>query len=224
MVKKIIGGTMKDFKYILFDLDGTVTDSAKGITDSVKYALEKMGERIPPYSDLCKFIGPPLKTGFSEICGLSDENAEKAVEYYREYYHVKGVLDCEVYPGITQLLEKLQKAGKRTVLATSKPEKFAKIILEHFGLAKYFYFIGGASFDETRNEKYRVIEYVMNVCNIKKEAAVMVGDRFHDIEGAKRNGIASVGVLYGFGNREELEKAGADAVAESVSALGNILL
>ena len=215
---------MKSFEYILFDLDGTITDSAKGITDSVKYALKKMGEKIPPYETLCRFIGPPLKTGFSEFCGLSDERAEKAVEYYREYYHVKGVLDCEVYAGIPALLEKLQSAGKKAVLATSKPEKFAKIILEHFGLSKYFYFIGGASFD-TRNEKHQVIEYVINACGIKdKTAAVMVGDRFHDIEGAKFNGIASVGVLYGFGNREELENAGADAIAESVSALESILL
>ncbi len=216
---------MKDFKYILFDLDGTITDSAKGITDSVKYALKKMGEKIPPYETLCRFIGPPLKTGFSEFCGMSDKAADRAVEYYREYYHVKGVLDCEVYPGIPALLEKLQGAGKRAVLATSKPEKFAKIILEHFGLSKYFYFIGGASFDDTRNEKYQVIEYVINACGIKdKTAAVMVGDRFHDIEGAKFNGISTVGVLYGFGNRKELENAGADAIAESVSALESILL
>ena len=156
---------------------------------------------------------------------MSDKAADRAVEYYLEYYHVKGVLDCEVYPGIPALLEKLQGAGKRAVLATSKPEKFAKIILEHFGLSKYFYFIGGASFDDTRNEKYQVIEYVINACGIKdKTAAVMVGDRFHDIEGAKFNGIATVGVLYGFGNRKELENAGADAIAESVSALEGILL
>lgn len=216
---------MKNFEYILFDLDGTITDSAKGITDSVKYALKKMGEKIPPYETLCRFIGPPLKTGFSELCGMSDKAADRAVEYYREYYHVKGVLDCEVYVGIPALLEKLQSAGKRAVLATSKPEKFAKIILEHFGLSKYFYFIGGASFDDTRNEKYQVIEYVINACGIKdKTAAVMVGDRFHDIEGAKFNGIATVGVLYGFGNRKELENAGADAIAESVSALESILI
>lgn len=122
-------------------------------------------------------------------------------------------------------LKSCKARGKKTVLATSKPEKFAKIILEHFGLSKYFYFIGGASFDDTRNEKYQVIEYVINACGIKdKTAAVMVGDRFHDIEGAKFNGIATVGVLYGFGNREELENAGADAIAESVSALESILL
>ena len=205
---------MKNFEYILFDLDGTITDSAKGITDSVKYALKKTGEKIPPY-----------ETGFCEFCGMSDEAADRAVEYYREYYHVKGVLDCEVYPGILKLLERLQGAGKKAVLATSKPEKFAKIILEHFGLSKYFYFIGGASFDDTRNEKHQVIEYVINACGIKdKTAAVMVGDRFHDIEGARINGIVSVGVLYGFGSRHELENAGADAIAESVSALESILI
>ena len=216
---------MKNFEYILFDLDGTITDSAKGITDSVKYALQKAGEEIPPYETLCRFIGPPLKTGFGEFCGMSDEAADMAVEYYREYYRVKGVLDCEVYPGIPKLLERLQSAGKKAVLATSKPEKFAKIILEHFGLSKYFYFIGGASLDDTRSEKYQVIEYVINTCGIKdKTAAVMVGDRFHDIEGARINGIASVGVLYGFGSRHELENAGADAFAESVSALESILI
>lgn len=131
---------MKNSEYILFDLDGTITDSAKGITDSVKYALKKMGEKIPPYETLCRFIGPPLKTGFSEFCGMSDEAAEKAVEYYREYYHVKGVLDCEVYAGIPALLEKLQGAGEEGGACNLKAGKIRKNYIGAFRAVEIFLF------------------------------------------------------------------------------------
>ena len=216
---------MKSFEYILFDLDGTITDSAKGITDSVKYALEKMAEEIPPYETLCRFIGPPLKTGFSEFCGLSDESAEKAVEYYREYYHVKGVLDCEVYAGIPALLEKLQGAGKKTVLATSKPEKFAKLILSHFGIDKYFTLCAGANMDNTRTNKADVIRFALSELGLEcgDKETVMVGDRFHDIEGAKVCGLTSVGVCFGYGTREELQSHGAQIIVNDTDELYSVL-
>ena len=216
---------MPDFRYILFDLDGTLTDSAPGITASVKYALKKSGEPVPDYTVLCKFIGPPLLYGFMSFCGMSEERAEKAVEYYREYYGVKGIFEGELYPGVKELLAKLCAAGKKIILATSKPEVFAVKILEHFCISDYFYFTAGATLDKTRTEKADVIAYALKSAGVTdRRKAVMVGDRFHDIDGAKANGIRSAGVLYGFGNRTELENAGADFIAGDTNKLYRILL
>lgn len=216
---------MKNYKYILFDLDGTITDSALGITNSVKYALRKLNAPIPPYETLCKFIGPPLLDGFRDICGFETEKAQAAVKYYREYYETTGLFENAVYDGIPEFLRALKENGKSVILATSKPEKFARLILEHFDLIQYFDFAAGASMDETRNKKDAVIAYALLKCNIKdKSLAVMVGDRHHDICGAKVNGISSVGVLYGFGDRGELTDAGADYIAEDLPALSKILL
>ncbi len=214
-----------DFRYILFDLDGTLTDSAPGITASVKYALKKSGEPVPDYTVLCKFIGPPLLYGFMNFCGMSEERAEKAVEYYREYYSVNGIFESELYPGVDELLAKLCAAGKKIILATSKPEVFAVKILEHFRLSDYFYFTAGATLDKTRTEKADVIAYALKNAGITDlSETVMVGDRFHDIDGAKANGIRSAGVLYGFGSRKELENAGADFIAGDTNELCRILL
>ena len=214
-----------DFKYILFDLDGTLTDSAPGITASVKYALEKSGEPVPDYPVLCKFIGPPLLYGFMSFCGMSEERAEKAVGYYREYYSVNGIFEGELYPGIKELLSQLFSSNKKVILATSKPEIFAVKILEHFCISDYFYFTAGATLDKTRTEKADVIAYALKSAGITNlSEAVMVGDRFHDIKGAKANGIRSVGVLYGFGSRKELENSGADFIAKDTKQLCQILL
>ena len=216
---------MKKYKYILFDLDGTITDSALGITNSVKYALNKLNAPIPPYETLCKFIGPPLLDGFRDFCGFDAEKAQEAVKLYREYYETTGLYENAVYDGIPEFLRALKEKGKTVILATSKPEKFARLILEHFNLIQYFDYAAGATIDETRNKKDAVIAYALKECNITdKSLAVMVGDRHHDIFGAKQNGISCVGVLYGFGNREELESAGADYIAEDVNALYRILL
>lgn len=216
---------MNSYKYILFDLDGTVTDSALGITNSVKYALEKLNAPAPPYETLCKFIGPPLLDGFRDFCGFDTEKAHTAVSLYREYYKETGIFENKVYDGIPELLRALKENGKAVILATSKPEKFARLILEHFDLMRYFDYAAGASMDESRNKKDGVIAYALSECDIKdKSLAVMVGDRSHDILGAKANGLSSVGVLYGFGNREELKNAGADYIAEDIPALYKILL
>lgn len=215
---------MSKYKYILFDLDGTVTDSAPGITNSVKYALRKSEVEIPPYEVLCKFIGPPLIDGFRDFCSFDTEKANAAVGYYREYYSVTGIFENRVYDGIPELLERLRKNGKKIILATSKPQVFAERILEHFSLKQYFDLTVGASLDETRNSKDKVIAHALSECGIcDKSAAIMVGDRFHDIVGAEKNGIDSVGVLYGFGDRKELEAAEADYIAEDISGLFEIL-
>ena len=216
---------MKKYKYILFDLDGTITDSALGITNSVKYALNKLNAPIPPYETLCKFIGPPLLDGFRDFCGFDTEKAQAAVRLYREYYETTGLYENAVYDGIPEFLRALKEKGKTVILATSKPEKFARLILEHFNLIQYFDYAAGATIDETRNKKDAVIAYALKECNITdKSLAVMVGDRHHDIFGAKQNGISCVGVLYGFGSLEELTAAGADYIAENIDELYKILL
>lgn len=216
---------MSAFKYILLDLDGTVINSAPGITNSVKYALVKSGAPVPPYEVLRGFIGPPLEDGFCEICGFDRQKAQKAVKYYREYYSKTGIFECSVYKGVPELLSSLYSAGKCLILATSKPEIYAGRILEHFSLKKYFCFIAGATLDNKRSSKSDVIAYAVEKNGIAdKRAAVMIGDRHHDIDGAKNNGISSVGVLYGFGNRAELEAAGADYISETPEALLELLL
>lgn len=212
-------------KYILFDLDGTLTNPKQGITKSVQYALRAFDIEEPDLDKLCKFIGPPLRTSFIEYYGFSDKKAEEAVVKYREYYSVTGLYDNEVYTGIKSVLENLQKAGKVLLVATSKPEKFARMILEHFELDRYFTDICGATMDASRGNKEEVIRYALDKNKITDLGdAVMVGDRLHDIEGAKKVGIASIGVLFGFGSREELETYGADEIAESVEDIYKIIM
>ena len=205
------------YKYILLDLDGTLTDPGEGITNSVAHALEKWGIEVDDKKELYCFIGPPLSASFAKYYGFSEEDSLKCVEYYREYFGVKGLFENSVYDGIHRLLEELKRKGKILVLATSKPEFYAKQRLDHFDLTKYFDFIAGASMDESRNKKGDVIRYALSIAEIiDKNSAVMIGDREHDILGAKENGLKSIGVLYGYGDREEHERAGADYIAESV--------
>lgn len=212
------------YEYILFDLDGTLTDPGPGITNSVMYALAKYDIKVADRRELYKFIGPPLRESFEKYFGLSEEGSKKAVEYYREYYRDKGIFENSVYEGIGDLLKGLKGKGAALLLATSKPEVFAKRILEHFGLAGYFTCIAGSNLDGTRVEKDEVIKYALESCNIAVlSSAIMVGDREHDIIGAKKAGISSLGVLFGYGSRRELEEAGADYIALSVSDIGKIL-
>ena len=206
------------YDIVLFDLDGTLTDPGLGITNSVAYALKKWNIEVADRTTLYKFIGPPLSDSFKRYYGFSEEDSLKAIEYYREYFRDKGIFENEVYEGVVDLLETLRAQGKKVVLATSKPEGFAKTILEHFQLAKYFDFVAGASMDESRNKKGAVIAYALESCGITdKSAVVMVGDREHDVLGAKENDLDSIGVLFGYGSREELEAAGATYIAETVS-------
>ncbi len=210
------------FDCILFDLDGTLTDPGEGITNSVAYALCKQGIKVNDKKELYCFIGPPLSESFSKYYGFNHADALKCVEYYREYFRDKGMFENEVYIGVPQMLARLKDMGKRIVLATSKPEEFAKQILEHFDLIGYFDFVAGASMDESRNKKGDVIRYALESVGYP-ENVLMVGDRKHDILGAKENCIASLGVLYGYGDREELEESGADFIAESVEDILNFL-
>ena len=195
------------YKTVLFDLDGTLTESGIGITRSVAYALKKRGIEETDQEKLDRFIGPPLIDMFQQLYGFTETEAKQSVADFREYFSVKGIFENRVYEGVEQMLQDLQKAGKTCVLATSKPEEYAVQIMERFGLAKYFAKICGATMDEKRTDKAEVIAYALD--GIDSGSAVMVGDREHDVLGAKANGLPCVGVLYGYGSREELETAGA---------------
>lgn len=214
---------MKEYKYILFDLDGTITDPGEGITNSVIYALNKFGI-FDKKENLYKFIGPPLAQSFQKYYGFDEEKARLGIEYYREYYTVDGMFENIVYDGIEEMLKNIKESGKKILMATSKPEKFAKQILEYFKLDKYFNYVAGATMDEKRVRKAEVISYALSNYQIQSlEEVLMVGDRKHDVLGAKEVGIDCVGVLYGYGDREELEKAGADYIVETVEELAAFL-
>ena len=212
------------YDIVLFDLDGTLTDPGMGITNSVAHALRRWGIEVPPRSELYKFIGPPLADSFAKYYGFSMEDAEKSVEYYREYFRDKGLYENEIYPGAEEMLKRLKAEGKKVVLATSKPEEFAKRILSYFKIDGYFDFVAGASMDSSRNRKGDVIAYALeSIGNPDKSVVVMVGDREHDILGAKENDLASIGVTFGYGDRAELEKAGADHIVDTFDEIFDIV-
>lgn len=211
---------MKNYDIILFDLDGTLTDSSPGIINSIIYSLEKYNISVEDMSVLKKFLGPPLHESFKEFYGFNDEKAMEATEFYREYFRAKGLLENRVYDGIPELLKNLADNGKRLIVATSKPQEFTDRIMQHFDLAKYFEFVAGSNMDGTRSKKAEVIEYALNKCKITdKSKVVMVGDRKHDIIGAKAVGIDSIGVEYGYGDYDELKSAGATHIAKTVNDL-----
>ncbi|MGN0806959.1 MAG: HAD family hydrolase [Candidatus Coproplasma sp.] len=213
------------YDYILFDLDGTLTNPAEGITNSVVYALDKFGISVDDKRCLYKFIGPPLVDSFQYFYGFDRQQSLKAVEYYREYFKVKGIFENEMFVGTVGLLSALKRADKQIILATSKPEEFALQIIEHFNLSKYFDFTACATMDGTRNNKADVIKFALENYPVKNLSnAIMVGDRKHDISGANQAGIASIGVLYGFGDYEELSNAKATYIVDDMQQILKIVL
>lgn len=205
---------------ILFDLDGTLTDSGPGITNSVAYALKKWNIEEKDINVLRKFVGPPLDASFAKYYGFSKEKCVQAIQYYREYYLTKGIYENQVYDGMEELLKWLRDTGRRAIVATSKPEPSAIHVLEYFHMDSYFDIIAGATMDGSRVEKSDVIRYALDRAGIRDlSGVVMVGDRENDIQGAKANGLDSIGVLYGYGSREELEEARAMQIAETVEDL-----
>lgn len=231
MMKAFKEGTLgvrrKD--YILFDLDGTLTDPKEGITKSVRHALLHFGIETENLDSLTPFIGPPLTDSYKKFYGLSDEQAWEGVLAYREYFSVRGWLENKEYPGIRELLKALKEAGKTLFVATSKPEEFARKITDYFGMTEYFDFIGGADMEETRVRKADVIRYVLSQYGLKNDCetvarCVMVGDREHDVLGARECGMDCVGVLYGYGSRQEMDGCRPGWVAGSVEELRNLLL
>lgn len=212
------------YKYILLDLDGTIIDSSEGITNSIMYALEKYDIKVSDKKELYKFIGPPVIESFQKYYGFSKEQAKTAVAHYRKHHKEIGIFENTLYPGIVDLIKSLKDDNRTLVIATSKPEVYAEQILERYDIAKFFTYIAGSNLDGTRLTKSEVMKYAVESSNIEDfSKAVMVGDREYDILSSKDMGIASIGVLYGFGSREELEKAGADFIAESVEDVREIL-
>lgn len=212
------------FDTILFDLDGTLTDSAPGITRSTAYALRQFGIEAEPES-LLGFIGPPLDESFRHFYGFDEAQAREAIRQYRVYYTDRGWAENAVYGGIEPLLRALRARGKTLLVATSKPEVFAVKILKHFRLDGYFDAICGAPLAPSEQEGGRKVDVIRKALasGAVRGSAVMVGDRRHDVEGAHEAGLPAVGVLYGYGDRQELETAGAEYIAESVAALLDIL-
>lgn len=216
---------------ILFDLDGTLTDSSEGITKSIEYALNKMGISCNDRNELLKYIGPPLTVSFRDY--FEGEDIDKAVKLYRERYSEIGWKENRVYDGVPEMLAKLKQSGKRIYMATSKPEHFAKMIAEYFDFAKYFDVICGASMDLLRYNKQQVVEYALSLAGIalgedgrvsESSGVLMVGDRHHDVEGAGALGIGTLGVTYGFGTRDELTYCGAICVADSPQEVAELIL
>lgn len=203
------------YKYVFFDLDGTITDPFEGITACVKYALEQFGISARQ-EDLLSFIGPPLKDEFMRRFDFSEKDAEKAVEWYRKRYPNEGIFECRLYDGIPELLEKLSREHT-LVLATSKPLVFAERILEHFDLKKYFTYLVGATFDGRLSEKSGILAEALRISNAPLDESVMIGDRLFDTEAGVENGISSIGVTYGYGTCDEHKKA--IYVADSVNKL-----
>lgn len=203
-------------KYVLFDLDGTLTDSQAGIMNSIEYMLAGYGITVENRDSLRPWLGPPLKNSLMEYYQFEEEKALLAVERYREYFDRQGIFENQVYDGIRELLQTLWDRGYQLMTATSKPEEAAMRILDHFDLSRYFVKIGGATLDDSRVDKGDVVRYVLSSAGVTdKSQAVLVGDREHDVLGAKENGIECIGVLYGYGSREELIQAGVTYVAET---------
>ena len=201
------------YKYYLFDLDGTLTDSGIGITNSVMYALEKFGTHISDRSELYPFIGPPLTDSFRKYFDFTEDQALQAVEYYREYFRAGGIFENEVYKGIPEMLEELKARNAVIALSTSKPYEFSVQILEHFGLRQYFDFIGAATMDGRVSKKADVIRQILDeLGDIDAASVLMVGDRDQDVDGAKANHLHCAGVLWGYGSKDELMNAGADYI------------
>jgi len=211
---------MKSYKHILFDLDGTLTDPAEGITKCIAYALEAKGIHTADLSTLKPLIGPPLKESFMRQFGFEETEALACVEKYRERFSTLGLYENLLFDRVPELLEGLKTKDYRVYLATSKPEIFAHQILKHFQIDKYFDFAGGSTLDDTRPTKTSVIQYVMENANLSNPAdCIMIGDRKHDLIGAKETGMDAIAVLYGYGSKEELEKECPSYLLESVGDL-----
>lgn len=216
---------MENKHHIIFDLDGTLTQSHQGIINSARHALASYGIDNPDTTKLYAFIGPPLLDSFRQQFGFSEEKAKGAVARYREYYETKSWCENNVYDGIPAMLSGLRQQGCKLYVATSKVELFAVRILDYFGISQYFDMIAGASFDFARSSKTEVLQYLLQETGMAGclSDAVMVGDRKYDILGAKAVGLDSIGVLYGYGNRDELEAAGANLIVATVAGLSDAL-
>lgn len=216
---------MKKYKYLLFDLDGTITDSFDSVANSFIYALSFYNVKVKNKEELRPILGPPLKDSFMNLYGFTESQSDEAVKKYRERYAIYNTVENKLYNGIDTVLSGLKDAGYKLILATSKPEKYAIKILEYFNLIEYFYDVCGASFDESRSEKIDVLKYLIDKNNISDLSdAVMIGDRKYDLEAAQILGVDAIGVLYGYGSFEELSSYSNVFLAPTPQMLYNYLV
>ncbi|MBO4458322.1 MAG: HAD-IA family hydrolase [Butyrivibrio sp.] len=208
------------YKNLLFDLDGTLTDSSEGITKCAIYAFEKMHMTPPDINELYTFIGPPLGYSFTKH-GVDEKDKDKAVAIYRERYSTIGKFENAPYPGMTELLKKLKDEGYKLYVATSKLEKLAVEVLDHFNMTEYFDEIAGSTKDGSREKKEDVIQYLLDKIGATKDGTVMIGDTNFDVLGAAELGIPCIAVTWGFGDNDEMKKAGAVALVSSMDELYN---
>ena len=209
------------YAFILFDLDGTLTDSGPGILNALDYAFDKLGLPRPELSVKRRFIGPPLMESFQTLVGMDENGARQAIEVYREYYRAKGIYENEPYPGVPALLDALKSAGKRLAVASTKPESMCRVVLKHFGLDAYFDAVCGSTGDD--QTKAEVVRRALDALGADPAATVMIGDREHDVVGAHACGIPCVGVTYGYALPGEFERCGADRTADTPDELRVLL-
>ena len=212
------------YELVLFDLDGTLTNSGRGITNSLKTAFNEMGKPVPGMETLRRFIGPPMWDSFTSICHMPPEEAAAAIKYFRKVYNVKGIFENEVYEGIPELLANLLSAGALLAVATSKPVKQAHTVLDHYNLNKYFKYVSAEDDSECGGGKERLIGRALKEYGLPGEKAVMIGDTKFDAAGARKAGTRFIGALYGFGSKEEMVLEGAEKFVKSPAELENILI
>ena len=214
---------MARYTHIIFDLDGTLTDSKTGILNSLRFALSRFGIDEADTAALVAFIGPPLHDSFRERYGFSDDDARRAVAHYREYFAEKGIYENELYPGVDAMLDDLTARGAAMMIATTKPGVFAGKITEHFNIRRHFLTVRGSNLDGTMMDKAELIRSLVEEHSLGRRGTVMVGDRKHDIVGARANGLDSVAVGYGYGSRGELAEAGPTHFCATVEELASFL-
>lgn len=215
---------MRRYDTVIFDMDGTVTETGRGVLNSVEYAMRALGCPMPDVPRRL-FLGPPLAFSFDQYCGIPAGLIDEAIRQYRVYYADRGIFECDLYDGMEALLKTLRAEGVTLLVASSKPEVYVRRILEHFGAAHYFTFIGGADMAETRSAKPDVLRYTLAGAGVTDlHRTVMVGDREYDVLGAHAVGLDAIGVLYGYGSREELTAAGAEYLAATPEEIGTIVL
>lgn len=215
------------YSNIIFDLDGTITEPVEGITNALIYALDKFNIQVDDRNSLNRFIGPPLRESFKEFYGFDNDMSEKAVGFYRDYYSDRGIIENDIMPGMDESLSILKKEGLKLYIATSKPEIYAKKILDNLGLLQYFDMVAGSLLDGSRDKKEMVLEYLLgHICkdHMERSRCIMIGDRRFDIEGAIKCNIHHMGVTFGYGERKELEAAGAMYIVDSAEEMTRIIL
>ncbi|MGE6755450.1 HAD family hydrolase [Rossellomorea sp. NPDC071047] len=216
---------MNNYKIILFDLDGTLSDPKEGITKSVQYALENLDVEVPDVQELECFIGPPLQVSFAEYYDFDEGKTQRAIDFYRERYKEKGMFENKLYSNIPSLLETLKEKGFTLVVATSKPTVFAEQIVKHFNIEQFFALIAGSNLDGTRTSKTEIIQYILDIYNEYEPGNfILIGDRKHDIIGANNTGIDSIGVTYGYGSFEEISESDPIYIVKNVVGIKDVLI